>query len=151
MPNVKNIDFGKMFFDIGNMCMTENVCGKCQGKGCFVGYARELIGEGRREDKDTIPGGYESIPHTDVKGGYDKVFTLDAIAHTLLQCKSCKENHYDDCLVNIVRSCYEIIAFGDGQSYEGSTFQYLIALQEKYPEAALHISEIYKNPNNEDE
>lgn len=149
MPNMKNIDIMKMFYDIGNVCMTENVCGKCKGKECFVGYAREMIGEARKKETDTIQGGYENIPHTDLKGGYDRIDTLEAIAHTLLQCKSCKECHYDDCLVNIVRTCYEIIAFGDAVSYEGSAFQYLTMLQEEHPEEAVHILEVYKNPKNE--
>lgn len=150
MPNTKEINYLKMFKDIANVCMTENVCGRCQEKGCFVGYARECIGDAKKKDTDTLEGAYLDIPVTDVKGGYDRVHTLETIGHTLKQCKSCKEYHYDDCLVNIVRTCFEVIAFGDAQHYNGSAFQYLTTLQEKYPDEALEILTAYKSADDDE-
>lgn len=146
MPNVKNVDYLKMFHDTAQVCMTEHVCYKCMEKDCFVGYAREAIGQCKRGDTDTLAGGFNGIPHIDAKGGYDPEDTYDAIAHCMLQCKSCKQDHYEDCLINIVRSCFEVIAFGDFQKYEGSTFMYLAELQKKYPEAANIIAREYMEP-----
>lgn len=146
MANVKKLNYIKMFQDTAQVCMTENVCGKCMEKECFVGYARDAISQGMKKDTDTLTGGFEEIPHGDAKGGYDPEDTYDAIAHCMLQCKSCKENHYEDCLINIVRSCFEVIAFGDFQKYEGSTFMYLTELQKKYPDAANIIAKEFMEP-----
>ena len=144
MPNLKDLDYMKMFKDIATVCMTEHVCGKCWDKGCYVGYARECIGDAKKQNTDTIQGGFEEIPLADFKGGYDEAAILDAIAHTLKQCKSCKEFHYEDCLVNIVRSCFESLAFGEFVGYPGNALEYLVKVQEKYPSAALELMDEYK-------
>lgn len=144
MANNKEFNFLKMFYDVKQLCFTEEICGTCKEKGCLVGYARAAIGEAKKKDTDTIIGWHRDIPNYDINGGYDKHDAMEAIAHTLQQCKSCKDIHTKDCLVNIIRCCYDIIAFGDEQPYIGSTFSYLAMLQEKDEEAAAFISEIYK-------
>ena len=148
MANNKEFDFIKMFYDIKNLCLTEDICGTCKEKSCLVGYARAAVGEARMKDTDTIKGWYKDIPSFDINGSYEKHDALEAIAHTLQQCKSCRDNHTSDCLVNIVRICYEVIALGDEQDYSGSTLMYLAKLSEENPEAAAYISEIYKKHTN---
>lgn len=148
MANYKEFDFIKMFYDIRQVCMGEEVCGTCKDMGCLVGYAREAIGKAKKLDTDTLNGDFANIPTYDTKGGYDMNYTMEAIAHTLQQCKSCKDYHRVDCLVNIIRSCYEVIAFGNEREYTGSTFMYLAALTQEYPEMAEYISEIYKTHEN---
>lgn len=148
MANNKDFDYLKMFYDIRNVCLSEDRCGKCKEGDCLVGYARLCIGEAKRKETDTLKGHFDKVPSYDINGGYDNHSALEAIAHTLQQCRSCKDNHTADCLVNIVRTCYEVIALGDSQHYTGSTFQYLVKLSENYPEAAAFISEIYKTHTN---
>lgn len=144
MPNNKAFNFLKMFYDIRQVCLTEDVCGTCAGAHCLVGYARLMIAKAKQLDTDTIDGGFKNIPIVDLKGGYDKNFTMDAIAHTLQQCKSCKDHHTEDCLVNIIRNCYEVIAFGEERDYPGSTLMYFAALQNELPDEADYITKKYQ-------
>ena len=41
MANSKEFDFMKMFYDIRQVCMGEEVCGACTDMDCLVGYARQ--------------------------------------------------------------------------------------------------------------
>lgn len=148
MANYKEFDFIKMFYDIKQVCMSEDVCGTCTYGDCLVGYARECIGEAKKQDTDTLKGAFNKIPTLDTKGGYDKNLAMDAIAHTLQQCKSCKDFHKLDCLVNVIRNCYEVIVFGEEKEYPGSTFMYLNKISQDNPEIANYISEIYKEHKN---
>lgn len=148
MANNKEFDFIKMFYDIRKVCLTEDHCGTCKENGCLVGFARNSIGQAKQKDTDTLNGRFKEIPAYDINGGYDMQDALEAVAHTLQQCRSCRDNHTGDCLVNIVRACYEVIAFGDVQDYNGSTLMYLAGLSEKHPEAAAIISEVYQSHTN---
>lgn len=148
MANNKEFDFIKLFYDIRKLCLTEAHCVKCKEGACLVGYARKCIGQAKQKNTDTLKGAFEEVPAYDINGGYDSQDALEAIAHALQQCKSCRANHTDDCLINIVRACYEVIAFGDHQDYNGSTLMYLAGIQEKYPEAAAIIAEAYKDHSN---
>ena len=59
---------------------------------------------------------------------YDEYDVLHAIAHLLYQCRGCMEDHYDDCLINVVRSALEVIEFGEEQSYEGDPISYMFKI-----------------------
>lgn len=149
MANNKDFDFIKMFYDIRQLCLTEEHCGKCKDENCLVGYARICIGKAKQKDTDTLIGAHRDIPTYDVNGGlYDREDTMNAIAHTLQQCRSCKDSHTPDCLVNIIRNCYEVILLGNERPYTGSTLMYLAALQEENPEVAAIIAEAYNSHTN---
>lgn len=146
--NEKDFDFIKMFYDIRQMCLTEDVCGTCKDMECLVGFARNMIGKAKKMDSDKIPGAHKELPLVDLKGSYDPYTTMEAIAHSLQQCRSCKEAHNPDCLVNLIRSCYEIILLGNERPYTGSTFAYLTKLAEIEPEKAAYISQVYQSHDN---
>jgi len=84
----------------------------------------------------------EKIPITDFKL-FDETELETAIAHILKECKDCKEDHTDECIINVIRSCYEVGLLGDVQTYEGSALQYLMYLKENYPDKALLIADAY--------
>ncbi len=65
------------------------------------------------------------------------------IAHILKECKDCKEDHVENCIINVIRNCYEVGLFGDVLSYEGSALQYLMKVKEDFPEKSAQIAEIY--------
>lgn len=52
--------------------------------------------------------GMKNIPVTDVRI-YDKGNIANGIVDILKTCKNCKENHFENCIVNILRSCYEVV------------------------------------------
>ena len=140
---IDEINLLEIFKDLGKICKTPAVCGSCAEKQCLVGYARNATAECRKTKRTGIPKGFEKIPPCDIRGGYDEYDVLHAIAHLLVQCKSCKEDHYDNCLINIVRSCLEVIEFGDEQKYTGNVIAYLMNIAGVDPVKADIIKEEY--------
>lgn len=129
--------------DLENCCRTEGVCGQCQNNACIIGYAKQCIINYKKEPKKEVPNGMEQIPTTDFKV-FDETEMETAIAHILKECKDCKEDHTEDCIINVIRSCYEVGLLGDVQPYEGSTLQYLMHLKNDFPDKSLQIADIYK-------
>lgn len=149
MANKKDFDFIKMFYDIRQLCLTEDYCKTCKEDVCLVGYARACIGKATKLDTDTLTGAHRDVPAYDVNGGaYDMHTALEAIAHTLQQCRSCKDEHNVDCLVNIVRNCYEVIVLGNERGYNGSTLMYLADLAKEFPDKAAIVTEAYNTHTN---
>ncbi len=130
--------------DLENCCRTEGVCGQCQKTNCIIGYGKQCISDYKREPKRDVPKGIRNIPTTDFKV-FDEVELEEAIAHILKECKDCKEEHSDDCIINVIRSCYEVGLLGDVQKYEGSALQYLMYLKEKFPDKSDRIALFYKS------
>ena len=88
--------------------------------------------------------GMAHIPTMDFKV-FDEVELETAIAHILKECKGCKEEHTEDCIINVIRSCYEVGLLGDVQPYEGSALQYLMYIKEHFPDKSLQIASLYTN------
>lgn len=130
--------------DLGNCCRSEALCGQCQGEACTIGFAKQCIKNYRKEPKKEVPGGMEHIPVSDFKVFEEEELEI-AIAHILKECKDCKEDHTENCIINVIRNCYEVGLFGDLHPYEGSALQYLMYLQTNFPEKAMKIADIYKN------
>ena len=137
------INLIEIFKDLGRICKTPNVCGSCAEKKCLIGYARNCTAECRVAKRTGVPNGFKEIPPSDIRGGYDEYDVLHAIAHLLVQCKGCKEEHYNNCLINIVRSCLEVIEFGEEQEYEGNIITYLMKLSQIDGTKAEIIKEEY--------
>lgn len=129
--------------DLQNCCISEATCGQCQGEACIIGFAKECIKEYQKKPQKEVPNGTERIPTMDYKA-FDEVELEIAIAHILKECKDCKEDHVEDCIINVIRNCYEVGLFGDVQTYEGSTLQYLMKVQADFPEKSIKIAEAYR-------
>ena len=130
--------------DLIECCRNDAVCGACQGKACVIGYAKHCIEEFLKQPRKEVPNGVEQIPTMDFKL-FDETALETAIAHILKECKDCKEDHTDDCIINVIRNCQEVGLFGDIQPYEGSALQYLMYLQMHFPEKCAHITAFYRN------
>ena len=128
--------------DIEHCCRSEATCGQCQGASCTIGYARQCILNYQAAPKKEVPGGTEHIPTMDFKI-FDEPSLETAIAHILKECKDCKEDHTENCIINVIRNCYEVGLLGDVHPYEGSALQYLMYLKANFPEKSEHIAEIY--------
>lgn len=59
--------------------------------------------------------------------------------------KDCKEDHVEDCIINVIRNCYEVGLFGEVQPYEGSALQYLMRLKTDFPDNSIQIADAYSN------
>jgi hypothetical protein len=124
------INFQEIFQDLVKVCKTERICGKCDGIECLVGYSQDCIAICRLNEKAYVENGIQNMPRYDEKGGFDEYETLFAISHLLTQCRSCKEAHNENCIINVIRSCLEVIEFGKMQRYEGTPLQYILRLAE---------------------
>lgn len=142
------LNLQEIFHDLGNICLTEAHCMKCASKACLVGYSKESAAECRINDTTYVKDGMAQIPPSDIRGGYDEFNVLHAISHLLGQCRSCKEDHFDDCIINVIRSCLEVIEFGDIQGYEGDVITYLVKLDAVNSGKAQEIAEEYNQMKN---
>lgn len=127
--------------DLDNCCLTEQHCGSCDMDGCIIGYAKKCAMACREEGVTYVDEGSEKIPF-DTKI-YDEEAAVAGIAHILKQCKSCDTSHFDNCIINIIRNCYEISLFGEVQGYKGSAFQYLNQIHNLKPEIAKLIIDTF--------
>lgn len=128
--------------DLENCCRGESACGQCQGKLCTIGFAKNCIQEYKKAPKKEVAGGASQIPLADFKVFEEEDMEV-AIAHILKECKDCKEDHTEDCIINVIRNCYEVGLLGDIHPYEGSSLQYLMYLKAHFPEKAGSIADIY--------
>lgn len=129
--------------DLVNCCRSEDACGQCKQGACVIGFARKCVNDYQRAPKKEVPNGTQNVPLTDYKT-FDEAELEIAIAHILKECKDCKEDHVDDCIINVVRNCYEVGLLGEMQPYEGSTLQYLMRLQSDFPDKAAQIASAYQ-------
>lgn len=134
------LNYDRVVTDLSKCCLGKDSCGGCEKSSCIVGYAQECITRCFKEGVTYVEGGTENIPTTDFKMYHEEEFER-GIARILKQCRSCKENHFDNCIISIIRNCYEIGLFGEAQSYEGSNFRYLNQIHQYKPEAAQRIIE----------
>lgn len=139
----KGLDAELVWEDLQACCLSGISCSLCQGKSCTIGYAKQCIEEYRKAPKKEVPEGVEHVPSIDLKAfNEDRLET--AIAHILKECKDCKEDHTENCIINVIRNCYEVDLFGETHQYEGSALQYLMYLKEHFPEHAEQIASMYK-------
>lgn len=130
--------------DLENCCRSEDLCNECQSTHCVIGYAKRCIENYKKAPKKNVPSGIRNIPTMDIKL-FDEIELETAIAHILKECKDCKEEHTENCIINVIRSCYEVGLMGDIQTYEGSSLQYLMFLKSHFPEKADQIAGIYSS------
>lgn len=140
----KGLNAELIWNDLQDCCRAQSICGQCQEENCIVGYAKKCIEDYRKEPKKEIPNGTEHIPTMDCKA-FDETKLEFAIAHILKECKDCREDHVEDCIINIIRNCYEVGLLGDVQPYEGSALQYLMHLKTEFPENSIQIADAYSN------
>lgn len=125
----KEVNFGKLVDKLTPCCLSEEVCGGCEREKCIVGYAKECIKNCMINKVTFVIDGSKNIPNTDFKV-YEKESFVEGIVETLKTCKNCNEEHFDNFIINILRSLYEIVLIGEELKYEGSTFLYLNKLRE---------------------
>lgn len=140
----KGLNAELIWKDLEDCCRGEALCGKCQNAACTVGFAKECIENYTKAPRKEVPDGTDRIPTMDFKV-FDEAKLGKAIAHILKECKDCREDHTENCIINVIRNCYEVSMLGDVQNYEGSSLQYLMFLKANFPEKAAFIADVYAN------
>lgn len=142
------LNYDLILNDLAKCCLSEEACGSCSQEECLVGFAKKCITKCFKEGITYVEGGSDAIPVADTKLFIHEQLVA-SIAHILRQCKSCSYNHFDNCIVNILRNCYEIALFGEVQKYEGSAFYYLNQIHNSHPDLAAEIIEAFHKEENE--
>lgn len=138
------INYDSIITDLSKCCLKEETCGTCNKESCIVGFAQNSINSCFKNSVTYVEDGSSQIPVTDFKV-YEEENFEQGIAHILKQCRSCTYNHFDNCIINIIRNCYEIGIFGEIQPYEGSNFRYLNQIHENHPDKADRIIAEFHN------
>ncbi|OFI06016.1 hypothetical protein CLOACE_13970 [Clostridium acetireducens DSM 10703] len=136
------INFDNITKNLANCCLTEEKCGACKEEKCLIGYSKKCILGCFKNDVTYVENGFKNIPSADAKL-YDQHNLVVGISDILKQCRSCKEDHYDNCIINVLRSCYEVILFGETQKYDGSALVYLNEVKDSNKEIMQKIMEEY--------
>lgn len=132
------VNFNKLINSLGKCCLTENACGSCKKSKCLIGYSKECLIGCLKNQVTYVMDGQANIPLADGKV-YDNHDLVDAISDTLMQCKNCKENHFENCIINVLRNCYEILLFGEIQEYKGSTLLYINDIRNENEDIANEV------------
>ncbi|MGN0305361.1 MAG: hypothetical protein ACI4D2_04300 [Lachnospiraceae bacterium] len=132
------VNFDRLIEDLSNCCLGEASCGGCDKPRCIVGYAQNCAIGCLKNNVSYVMNGDTNIPFTDFKIYQEEDFAK-GIAHTLKMCRSCESDHYDQCIISVIRNCYEIGLFGEALGYDGSNFRYLNQIQSQNPQIANDI------------
>ncbi len=57
----KGLNADLVWNDLMNCCRSEGVCGQCQKEKCTIGYAKQCIGNYKKEPKKEVPEGTENV------------------------------------------------------------------------------------------
>lgn len=128
--------------DLERCCIGEDTCKQCKGEECTIGFAKQCIMNYKNNPQKEVPNGQKRVPTADFKV-FDEDELEISIAHILKECKDCKEDHTENCIINIIRNCYEVALFGDVHCYEGSALQYLMYLKANFPDKSVNIADLY--------
>ncbi|WP_341878021.1 hypothetical protein [Defluviitalea saccharophila] len=119
-----SINYEGLITQIQKCCLTEEICGECVKEKCLVGYCKKCLTTCLKSNDEFIDHGLDHIPYDDTRV-YDDEVIIKALGFLLHQCRNCNAYHDEECIINIVRSAFEVILLGEPQEYKGSTFLYL--------------------------
>lgn len=142
----KDLHAEELLEDLEKACLHEQ-CGSCDKASCIIGYAQECLKQCLMNKVTYVENGAAKIPMSDFKH-YEEAKIADAIASILNICRSCGTEHFENCLINVIRNCYEVSMFGETQPYEGSALRYLAKINMQKLKDAEMILEAYHNKRN---
>ncbi|MCT4507593.1 MAG: hypothetical protein N4A48_02330 [Tepidibacter sp.] len=118
----------------------------CNNKKCLIGYSKRLLEFSKLKGVIQIEGASSMIPGDDFKY-YGEDLVCSGIANTCAHCKNCQENHNEDCIIAILRKCLENTVIKKNIPYKGSTFMYLMDLNNENKDIAALVNERMKSVN----
>lgn len=132
------INYEKLISQVGKCCLTEDSCGPCEKENCLIGYCKQSLLTCLKQKEEFLDAGMEKIPYDDIKV-YDNDRIIQSLAFLLHQCRNCNVYHDEECIINIIRSTFEIILLGEVQEYKGSTLMYLNDIKSVNPAEAEKV------------
>ncbi|MFK5883523.1 MAG: hypothetical protein QM489_04185, partial [Candidatus Izemoplasma sp.] len=100
--------YNDMTSRLEDICLGENVCGKCGGTNCLIGYTKELI----RSAEKCISINIEYLENIDNQKNFDKEKVLESLKLTI---DFLKDNPQDNTykMINQARINFELILYGE--------------------------------------
>ncbi|HHW41209.1 MAG TPA: hypothetical protein GXX19_08690 [Syntrophomonadaceae bacterium] len=139
----RDVNLEKIRAAVDRCCKTEAECNKCEKVGCLIGYCQLALDYSRQKHSFRIPGGTRHIPRRDFKAYYQSDLLL-ALAEVLLQCQGCRDNHEEECVINVTRSALELALLGETIDYEGSALLYLMQVNRINPDIGKELMQFYE-------
>lgn len=133
----QEIDFSQIEKDLEACCQEcdLNASDSCEGSKCLVGFAKKIVKFSKVNGSLSIAGGNTLIPSTDFKI-YNTQPIAKNLADTCKQCKNCRENHSDDCVIALIRKSLENTMLKENIDYPGSVLMYLMQVSKQNSELA---------------
>jgi len=147
MSERSEINFSGIREKIEDVCLTESECDQCAKIKCLLGFAKVSIRYALEKNTYNIPQGEKLVPLSDAKL-YSQHEVVEALAETLLQCKNCRDNHEENCIINITRLCLEAILTGEPMPYHGNILIHLVDLSRINSEAGAQVAALFRQKNN---
>jgi hypothetical protein len=144
-----DVDLYEAFQDFGKVCQSVDDCREFGQRGCPVQYGKSCANQCVLDDVTYVKKGKEDMPQTPALGCFDEQEALKSIGHLLIQCKTCRQNHNDDCIISVLRNYLEQILFGECLSYGGIPLEYIVTISERSEEMANVIVEEYRQDKGE--
>jgi len=147
MSDRSEINFSCIREKLEDVCLTESECDQCAKIKCLLGFAKVSIRYALEKNTYNIPQGEKLVPLSDAKL-YSQHEVVEALAETLLQCKNCRDNHEENCIINIARLCLEAILTGEPMPYHGNILIHLVDLNRINSEAGTKVATLFRQKNN---
>ena len=139
----RNIDLERIEKVVDHCCKTEAECGSCDKAHCLIGFAQTALAYARQKNTARIPRGHEFVPQDDLRVYYQQDL-IAALAEVLLQCQNCRDNHEEECVVNVTRRSLELALLGENFDYEGSVSAYLMQVGRHNQETGNCLLQAYQ-------
>ncbi|WP_167958781.1 hypothetical protein [Anaerosporobacter faecicola] len=132
-----------MIFDtikesIENTCDCTTCDLSCATSNCAMAFAKDYREKCLAAKAKGIGISTDDIPSLDTKH-YEQDEITTGVALMLTLCHDCNSDHTDDCVINVVRSCYEVAGLGEIVEYPGNTVAYLMNLGKTHKELAQEV------------
>jgi hypothetical protein len=139
-----DINLLEIFQDMEKICELGGCCNHCKEGSCPLQYGIICVNRCANEGVTYVENGTANMPHTEISGCFDRDAAIKSIAHVLAQCKGCREDHYENCLLSILRNYLERMLIQETLPYEGSPLTYIVEFSKKNEVMACAILQEYK-------
>lgn len=100
--------YNHIYEHLEDICLSEGVCGVCNGKDCIVGYTKGILNKIKNKEKVVVT----YFSEMDFSKEYDRLKVLESLKHVLLLLDD-DEQSIDKDGVNEIRRSLEMIIFKD--------------------------------------
>ncbi|ABO50639.1 conserved hypothetical protein [Desulforamulus reducens MI-1] len=136
-----DINFNKLSNYLSEFCRDCDLqaSGQCKEATCLIGFSKKVVRFAQQKGVFDIPGASNLIPKNDFKPYYQEQISK-TIAESCKQCKECRDNHSQDCVVSLVRTALESAVLQEQIDYPGSVFMYLAKVKQQSEELSSQIA-----------